>query len=110
MMLRFWCALYPMLRWLALAALICFFAQALPFDFMAVIVAGDMLTYAEIAAAVWLAAQVTRARWIAAYARFMVPRTLRRVRVRARRAVRRIKRIRPAPADDDRAWGALVPA
>ena len=103
MMLRFWCALYPMLRWLALAALICLFAQALPFDFMAVIVAGDMLTYAEIAAAVWLAAQVTRVRWITAYARFIVPRTLRRVRVRARRTARRLARPRRAASDDERA-------
>ena len=110
MMKILWEKLYPLLRWLALAMLILAFAQALPFDLMAVLFAGDVLTYFEIAVAVWLAAQVTRLRWAAAYARFIVQRTARRVRVRARRAVRRVKRGRPAPADDDRAWGALIPA
>jgi hypothetical protein len=102
MMIRFWAALYPMLRWFALALLIYLFAQALPFDFMAVIVAGDMLTYLEIATAVWLAAQVTRLRWAAAYASSMVRRTIHRARVRARRAVRKIARLRPPSSDDDR--------
>jgi hypothetical protein len=102
MMIRFWAALYPMLRWFALALLIYLFAQALPFDFMAVIVAGDMLTYLEIATAVWLAAQVTRLRWAAFHARFVVQRTIHRARIRARRAVRKIARLRPPSSDDDR--------
>ena len=108
MMLRFWCALYPLLRWLALALLIYLFAQALPFDYMAVIVAGDMVTYLEIAAAVWLAAQVTRVRWAAAYARFVVQRVIRRARVRARHIRQRIARFRPSNKDDDRPAAAFV--
>ena len=110
MMIRFWAALYPVLRWLALALLVYLFAQALPLDYMAFVVAGDMLTYLEIATAVWLAAQVTRLRWAAAYARFVVQRTVRRARVRARRASRRIARLRPPSSEDDRPWGTLVPA
>ena len=106
MMKTFWVNLYPLLRWLALAVLIVLLVQAMPFDVMAVIFAGDMLTYLEIAAAVWLAAQVTRLRWAALHARFVVQRVMRRARVRARRAVRRIARARPAPADDDRAAAA----
>jgi hypothetical protein len=102
MMMRLWELRYPMLRWFGLALLIFLFAQALPFDYMAVIVAGDMLTYLEITAAVLLAAQVTRVRWAAAYARFAVQRTIRRARGRARRAVRRIARLRPPSVDDDR--------
>jgi hypothetical protein len=102
MMMKFWGLLYPMLRLLALVLLIYLFAQALPLDYMAVIVAGDMLSYLEIAAAVMLAAQITRVRWAAAYARFVVQRTMRRARVRARRAVRRISRLRPPSSDDDR--------
>ena len=97
-----WEKLYPLLRWLALALLIVLFAQALPFDVMAILFAGDMLTYVEIATAVWLAAQITRLRWAAVYARFVVRRVIRRARIRTRRAVRRIGRVRPASADDDR--------
>ena len=96
-----WSAFYPMLRWFALAALILLFAQAMPFDILAVFFAGDMLTYLEIAAALWLAAQVTRVRWIAAYARFVLPRMIRRARVRARRGARRLTRLRPSAKDDD---------
>jgi hypothetical protein len=102
MMMRLWQLLYPMLRWLALAMLIYLFAQALPFDTLAILFAGDMLTYLEIATAVWLGAQVTRLRWAAAYARFVVQRTIRRARVRARRNLRRIARLRPPPSDDGR--------
>jgi predicted lysophospholipase L1 biosynthesis ABC-type transport system permease subunit len=102
MMKRFWAALYPMLRWLALVLLVYLFAQALPLDYMAVVVAGDMLAYLEVAAVVLLAVQVTRIRWAAAYTRFVVQRTIRRTRARARRAVRRIARLRPPSSDDDR--------
>jgi hypothetical protein len=102
MMKRLWGLIYPMLRWLALAMLIVAFAQALPFDTLAIVFAGDMLTYLEIATIVWLAAQVTRVRWAAAYARFVVQRTIRRARIRARRAVRRIGRLRPSSNDDGR--------
>jgi hypothetical protein len=102
MMIRFWASLTPVLRWLALALLVYLFAQALPFDYMAVVVAGDMFAYLEIAAAVLLATQVTRVRWAAAYARFVVQRTIRRARIRARRAVRRMARLRPPPNDDGR--------
>lgn len=102
MMIRLWAQLYPVLRVLALVLLIYLFAQALPFDYMAVVVAGDMLTYLEIAAAVMLAAQITRVRWAAAYARFVVQRTMRSARNRARRAIRRIARPRPPSSDDDR--------
>jgi hypothetical protein len=101
-LMRLWSLLYPMLRWLLLAMLILLFAQALPFDVMAVLFAGDLVTYLEIAAALWLAAQVTRVRWAAAYARFVVQRTIRRARLRARRGARRAARPRPPSSDDDR--------
>ena len=102
MLKMIWTALYPHLRWLALAVLILIFAQAMPFDVLAILFAGDVLTYFEIAAAVWLAAQVTRVKWVAAYARFIVPRIVRRARVRARRGARRIARLRPPSSDDGR--------
>jgi hypothetical protein len=102
-MLKLWWQLYPVLRWLALAALIVLFAQALPFDPLAILFAGDLLTYFEIAAALWLAAQVTRVRWAAIHARFVVRRIVRRARVRARRTARRLTRPRPSGSDDDRA-------
>ncbi|HMG46607.1 MAG TPA: hypothetical protein VK614_04015 [Allosphingosinicella sp.] len=92
---------YRMLQLLALALLVFAFAQALPFDLMALVFAGDMLTYLEIAAAFWLAAQVTRIKWAAAYARFVLQRTLRRARIRARRAARRVARLRPPSRDED---------
>jgi hypothetical protein len=101
-LVRLWALLYPMLRWLLLAMLIVLLAQALPFDVMAVIFAGDVVTYLEIAGAIWLAAQVTRLRWAVAYARFIVQRTIRRARIRARRAARRSARLRPHPGDDGR--------
>ena len=107
---RLWELLYPLLRWLGLGLLILLFAQALPFDLLGVVFAGDLLTYLEVVAALWLAAQVTRVRWAVAYARFILPRTIRRARARARRSVRRIKRIRSASADEDGGWAALAPA
>jgi hypothetical protein len=99
---RLWETLYPLLRWLAVAMLILLLAQALPFDVMAVIFAGDVVTYLEIAGAIWLAAQVTRVRWAALHARFVVQRIVRRARIRARRALRRAARLRPPPGDDGR--------
>jgi hypothetical protein len=104
---RLWELLRPMLRWIAVAVVIFMFWQALPMDMLAMAIAGDMVTYLEIAAAVWLVAQVTRVRWAAAYARFVVQRTIRRARVRARRAVRRGARLRP-PSSDDRPAGAFA--
>jgi hypothetical protein len=91
-----------LLRLLLLAFLVFAFAQALPFDPVAIVFAGDVLAYFEIAAVVWLAAQVTRVRWVAAYARHVARAPLRRVRIRARRAVRRIAKRLPGPGDDDR--------
>jgi hypothetical protein len=101
-MLRLWWQVYPLLRWLALAALILLFAQAMPFDPLAILFAGDLLTYLEVATAFWLAARVTRLRWTAVYARFALRRIVRRARVRARRAVRRTSRLRPPSSDDER--------
>ena len=97
-----WGQIYRMLRWVALAMLVLLFWQVVPFDLLAVAFAGDMLAYLEIAAVVLLAAQVTRMRWAAAYAGLVIQRTLRRARVRARRAVRRIARLRPPSGDEDR--------
>ena len=94
--------LYRVLHLIALAFLVYAFAQALPFDLLGIALAGDMLTYFEIAGAVWLAAQVTRVKWVAAYVRFVLPRSLRNVRIRARRAARRVARLLPPAADDDR--------
>lgn len=102
MMSKLWGLTYRLLRFVALAFLVFAFAQALPFDLLALVFAGDVLVYFEIAAAVWLAAQVTRVKWVAAYARFVLQRTIRRARVRARRAVRRVTRMSPAPGDGDR--------
>jgi hypothetical protein len=99
---RLWALLRPALRWIAIAIVIFMFWQALPMDMLAVAIAGDMVTYFEIAAAVWLVAQVTRVRWAALYARLVVRRSFRRARVRARRALRRAARLRPPSADEDR--------
>ena len=101
-MIRLWELLRPMLRWVAVAVVIFMFWQALPMDMLAIAIAGDMVTYLEIATAVWLVAQVTRVRWVAIHARFFVQRTILRARVRARRAVRKIARLRPPSSDDDR--------
>jgi hypothetical protein len=107
-LMRLWQALYPLLRWVAVAIVIFMFWQALPMDMLAVAIAGDMVTYLEIAAAAWVIAQVTRVRWVAFYARALVHRTVRRARARARRAVRRIARLRPPSSDDDRPAGAFA--
>jgi hypothetical protein len=97
-----WGTFYPMLRWFALAVLIAILLQAMPFDPLAVIFAGDILAYLEVAAIVLLTAQVTRVRWAATYARIAVRRTIRGARVRARRVARRIARMRPPSSDDGR--------
>jgi hypothetical protein len=94
--------LYPVLRWVAVAVVIFMFWQALPMDMIAIAIAGDMVTYLEIAAAAWLIVQVTRVRWVAFYIRTVIRRTFRRARVRARRASRRVARLRPPSSDDDR--------
>lgn len=101
---RFGRILYRLLHLIALAFLLFAFAQALPFDLVAIVFAGDVLVYFEIAAAVWLAAQVTRVKWVAAYVRFVVHRRLRLVRIRARRIAKRLAR----PRDDDRPAPALA--
>jgi hypothetical protein len=102
MLKKLWGLIYRLLHLIALAFLVYAFAQALPFDLLALVFAGDALAYLEIATAVWLVAQVTRVRWVAAYARFAVLRTVRRARIRARRVVRRLARPRPSSSDDDR--------
>src|SRR3954465_12654998 len=73
-LMRLWQTLYPLLRWIAVAVVIFMFWQALPMDMIAIAIAGDMVTYLEIAAAAWLIAQVTRVRWVAAYTRNIVHR------------------------------------
>jgi len=99
--LRLWQALYPILRWIAVAIVIFMFWQALPMDMLAIAIAGDMVTYLEIAAAAWLVAQVTRVRWIGFYVRSLVHRSFRRARVRARRASRSVARLLQPSADED---------
>jgi hypothetical protein len=102
MMKKLWGLIYRALHLIALAFLIFAFAQALPFDLLAIVFAGDVLAYFEIAAAIWLAAQATRVKWVAAHARFVLGRTIRRARIRARRMVRRIARPRPPSIDEER--------
>jgi len=97
-----------MLRWIAVAVVIFMFWQALPMDMLAMAIAGDMVTYLEIAAAAWLLAQVTRIGWVTFYARAFVQRTFRRARARARRTARRIARLRPPSSDEDRPAGAFA--
>ena len=101
-LIRLWGLFYPLLRWLALALLIAILLQAMPFDPLAVLFAGDILAYFEVAAVVLLAAQVTRVRWAAFYIRHVVKRGVRRGRARARRALRRRARLHPPPSDDGR--------
>jgi hypothetical protein len=104
---RLWGFLYRMLRLLALALLVVAFAQALPFDLMAIVFAGDLLTYFEIATMVWLTARATRIRLALAYARAAIDRPLRR----AGRALRTTRRRLPRrESDEDRPFGALAAA
>jgi hypothetical protein len=100
--IRLWELLRPMLRWIAVAVVIFMFWQALPMDMLAMAIASDMVTYLEIAAAIWLVAQVTRVRWAAVYVHTQVRHTFRRARARARRTARRVARLRPPSSDDDR--------
>ena len=99
---QLWQAIYPILRWIAVAAVIFMFWQALPMDAIAFAIAGDMVTYLEIATAAWLMAQVTRLRWAAAYVRTTVRRSYRRARARGRGTLRRIARLAKPSSDDDR--------
>jgi hypothetical protein len=96
---------------IALLALLAYgLAHTLPFD-LAFLFAGDLLVYLEIVTAVWLAAQVTRLRTAIAYARSALRgrrRSFRRLKRRVSRRARRVRR--PTALDDDRPWGALVPA
>ena len=101
-LIRLWGLLRPMLHWIAVAIVIFMFWQALPMDMLGMFIAGDMATYLEIAAAVWLVAQVTRVRWAALFVRTLVRRSFRRARVRARRGARRLARLRSPSADDGR--------
>jgi hypothetical protein len=96
-----WGTFYPLLRWLVLALLIAILLQAMPFDPLAVLFAGDILAYFEVAAVVLLAAQVTRVRWAAFYVKVVVQRALRRMRARARRSARRAGRLLKPSSDGD---------
>jgi hypothetical protein len=99
--------LYRVAQFALIALLVYGLAQTLPLD-LAWLFAGDLVTYLEVAAAVWLAAQVTRLRWALAYARFALRPLALRARRRARRAMRRLTARKPA--DDDGGSGALAPA
>jgi hypothetical protein len=99
---RLWALIRPALHWIVVAIVVFMFWQALPMDLLGMVIAGDMATYFEIAAAVWLVAQVSRVRWAAFYMRNVMRRSYRRARVRARRARRRVARLRPPSFDDDR--------
>lgn len=100
--------LYRVAQLVLLALLVYGFVQTLPLD-LAWLFAGDMVTYFEVAAAVWLAAQVTRLRWAIAYARLALRPHARQLRRRARRAARRLGRLTARQTkDDDRGRGALA--
>ena len=103
-------ALYRGLQLVLLMLLVYGFAQTLPFD-LAILFAGDVLFYVEVATAVWLAAQVTRLRHALDYARAVTRPMRRAIRGRAKRMARSLrKRLPDRSSDDDRPWGALVPA
>jgi hypothetical protein len=95
--------LHGAVRLLLLGLLILAFSQALPFDLLAMVFAGDVLAYFEAAAALWIVSRVTRWREVWAYARAAARPPLRGLRRRARRLARRIGRLPVPPADDDRA-------
>lgn len=93
--------LYRALQLLVLGLLIYGFAQTLPLD-IALLFAGDTMLYVEAAAALWLAAQVTRFRLAFAYARAIAGRTIGGARRRARRLARGAARLARGPkAEDD---------
>jgi hypothetical protein len=106
-----WAVLYRALQLILLALFAYGFAQTLPFD-LAVLFAGDMLLYLEVATAVWLAAQVTRVRVALDYSRAVAPLLLTRVRRRAARARRAVTRKLVGRNDsaDDRHWVAFASA
>jgi hypothetical protein len=97
---RLWAIVYRILQLMVIALLVYGLAQTLPFD-LAVLFAGDLLSYVEVAAAVWVAAQTMRLRGAAAYLRLRVPHLVGRARRRAGHFARRLTRTLPT-ADDDR--------
>jgi hypothetical protein len=94
---------YGAVRLLLLGLLVAAFSQALPFDLLAMVFAGDVLSYFEAAAALWVVSRATRLRDAWAYARAAVRPPPRGLRRRARRLARRIGGLPVPPADDDRA-------
>jgi hypothetical protein len=102
--------LYRVAQFALIVLLVYGLAQTLPLD-LAWLFAGDLMTYFEVAAAVWLASQVTRLRWAVAYARLALRPHARLLRRRARRGARRLARLAASKsADDDGRGGALAPA
>jgi hypothetical protein len=113
------------IEFVAIALLVMAFIQTLPFD-LAILFAGDILTYLEFVVALRLAAGVmhVRAMWnqVTRFARLMLRALNAAVRLpalmlgrlRERRTVAATKPRRPSDsADDDGvgiAWGALAPA
>jgi hypothetical protein len=113
------------IEFVAIALLVMAFIQTLPFD-LAILFAGDILTYLEFVVALRLAAGVmhVRAMWnqVTRFARLMLRALNAAVRLpalmlgrlRERRTVATTKPRRPSDsADDDGvgiAWGALAPA
>jgi hypothetical protein len=104
-------------EFIAVAILVMAFVQTLPID-LALLVAGDVVTYLEVTALVWLLAGRDNLLAAARFIRQLGPALVRVVspHLRARRREPR-GRIRPAPssraeqADDDGLWaGALCPA
>src|ERR1700710_2140707 len=112
-------------EFVAIALLVMAFIQTLPFD-LAILFAGDILTYLEFVVAMRLAAGVmhVRAMWnqVTRFARQALRAlnaavrlpglTLRRLRERRTAAVSKPRRISDS-SDDERglgAWGALAPA
>ena len=112
-------------EFVAIAILVMAFIQTLPFD-LAILFAGDILTYLEFMVALRLAAGVmhVRAMWnqVTRFARLVLRITNAAVRLpglalrtlRERRTVSQSKPRRMADSSDDDgpeiAWGALVPA
>jgi hypothetical protein len=112
-------------EFVAIAILVMAFIQTLPFD-LAILFAGDILTYLEFMVALRLAAGVmhVRAMWnqVTRFARLVLRTTNAAVRLpglalrtlRERRTVSQSKPRRMADSSDDDgpeiAWGALVPA
>jgi hypothetical protein len=112
-------------EFVAIAILVMAFIQTLPFD-LAILFAGDILTYLEFVVALRLAAGVmhVRAIWnqVSRFARLVLRAlnaavrlpalTLRRLRERRTAAASKPRRISDSSDDDGTAiaWGALAPA